>query len=418
MLNRSTASVFGIALLTAGSLAAADWKLLGYGAVRGQKGDGRVSYLAGDWGKLDQPELGSADETETTGQFALGLDVEWRTGLRTLIHVGGRRDPVTVVDSLGRELDDPIGLIEAFVDYRRALSNTSELQTRAGFFFLPTSFENVDPLWTSPYTLTLSALNSWIGEEVRPVGVDLAWMRRSDGGGHFRLGATVFGGNDTMGTLVAWRGFALHDRLTPFDGEVPLHRSVFPAFPKQERSTVPFSADLDDEPGYSVRAELRGSSVAFRATHIDTRGDRDLHPQPLGQYAWSTQFTWLGGEVHAGLLTLASEWGQGSTAMGFRGRGVPWVDADFEVGYLLASLGKGPFRLSARFDTFEVTERDGGILDDNTEDGDATTVAAFWTFAEKLRVGVEAVDVQAERRRLPIRTIDNDQIKAEIRYRF
>ena len=40
--------------------------------------------------------------------------------------------------------------------------------------FLPTSRENVDPLWQSPYTLTLSSLNTWIGEEVRLAGLDVA----------------------------------------------------------------------------------------------------------------------------------------------------------------------------------------------------------------------------------------------------
>ena len=397
---------------------AAEWKLLGYGAVRAQQADGRASYLAGDWGKLDQPAIADDDSTEASGQVALGLDVEWTPSLRTFVHVGGRLDPVTAVDSLGRDTGDPVGLLEAFVEYRRALSDHSELQGRGGFFFLPTSFENVDPLWTSPYTLSLSALNSWIGEEVRPVGLDIAWLRRNDDGRRFRLGATAFVGNDTMGALVAWRGFAFHDRLTPWAGEVPLHRSVFPPFPKQEHSTEPFRTDLDGEPGFSLRGEFQGSVFSVRASHLDTRGDRDLHPAHFGHYAWKTQFSWLGGEARFGDFVLASEWGTGSTTMGFRGRGVPWVDADFEVGYLLASYAPGAFRISARYDTFDVTDRDGGVLDKNDESGTAATVAVFWTFAERWRLGLEAITVDAERPRLPVPEIDNDQLKAEIRYRF
>lgn len=395
-----------------------EWKLLGYGAVRVQQADGRPSYLAGDWGKFDLPAIADDDSNEGSGQLAVALDVDWTPSLRTFVHIGGRVDPVTTVDSTGRELGDPVGLLEAFVEYRRALSDHSELQTRGGFFFLNTSFENIDPLWTSPYTLSLSALNSWIGEEVRPVGLDIAWLRRDDSGGHVRFAVTAFGANDTMGTLIAWRGFAFHDRLTPWGGEVPLHRSVFPAFPKQERSTEPFRADLDGEPGFSARGEFQGGNFAARGSYLDTRGDRDLHPSNFGQYSWRTRFGWLGGEAHVGLLTLVGEWGQGSTTMGFPGRGVTWVDADFEVGYLLASIAPGPFRFSARYDTFEVVERDGNLLDRNDEDGIATTLAAFWKFGGRFRLGLEAIQVDAQRPRLAVPAIEGDQLKAELRVRF
>ena len=41
---------------------------------------------------------------------------------------------------------------------------------KTGAFFPTISLENDDLGWTSPYTLTPSAINSWIGEELRTIG--------------------------------------------------------------------------------------------------------------------------------------------------------------------------------------------------------------------------------------------------------
>jgi hypothetical protein len=49
-------------------------------------------------------------------------------------------------------------------------------------YFPQPSRENVDPLWSSPYTITLSALNTWIGEEVRLTGLEAALVHRGDNG--------------------------------------------------------------------------------------------------------------------------------------------------------------------------------------------------------------------------------------------
>ena len=53
----------------------------------------------------------------------------------------------------------------------------SRLKLRAGAFFLATSRENVDALWENAYAISSSALNSWFGEELRPIGLDASWMR-------------------------------------------------------------------------------------------------------------------------------------------------------------------------------------------------------------------------------------------------
>ena len=39
------------------------------------------------------------------------------------------------------------------------------------------SRENVDALWENAYAVSSSALNSWFGEELRPIGFDVSWVR-------------------------------------------------------------------------------------------------------------------------------------------------------------------------------------------------------------------------------------------------
>lgn len=62
-------------------------------------------------------------------------------------------------------------------------------------------------LWENPYAISSSALNTWFGEELRPIGLDLTWRH-----GGALAGASLFRGNDTFGALPVDRGWALHDR--------------------------------------------------------------------------------------------------------------------------------------------------------------------------------------------------------------
>ncbi|MBV9186894.1 MAG: hypothetical protein JO093_14860 [Acidobacteria bacterium] len=112
------------------------------------------------------------------------------------------------------------GVVEAYVDL-----HSEHFEVRAGQFFLGTSRENVGPLWTSPYTVSFSPLNSWIGEEFRPVGVDLAWRPNF----YVTAGATAFRNNDSMGALLAWRGWSVGNRLSVYNEALPLPPLFFAA---------------------------------------------------------------------------------------------------------------------------------------------------------------------------------------------
>jgi hypothetical protein len=331
------------------------------------------------------------------------------------------------------ELTDEFGLVEAFVEYKTKVRQRDRLRLRAGQFFLPTSRENVDTMWSSPYTLTWSAINSWIAEEVRPIGVgfdyDMAWGQRDT----WTIGGAYFTGNDTSGTLLAWRGWAMHDRLSVYDEVVPLPPLdvLMPGgsfWMQRNDGTKPFGSDLDDETGQAVylRYERPQSTVA-QWTRYENKGDRTVyHSGPAGsgpgyEYAWETEFDLYALELHLSpSFVVLGELMDGTTGMGFMGG--PWIQVSYESYYLLASYQKGNFRLSGRFDVFETHDVDGYSGMKESEDGEAWTVALMWDATDALRFAVEAVEVSGERPGVHYSgletSLDASAVSLELRYYF
>src|SRR5882757_2934511 len=104
-------------------------------------------------------------------------------------------------------------LLEGYVRYRPVSTTAWRWSVKAGAFFPPISLENTELGWNSPWTLTPSAINTWVGEELRTIGVegDLEWRSEER---TITAMASLFGWNDPAGVLVADRGWALHDRVT------------------------------------------------------------------------------------------------------------------------------------------------------------------------------------------------------------
>ena len=108
-----------------------------------------------------------------------------------------------------------VGVSEAFVQWRPFPSSSIRWQARAGAFFLPVSLEHRLLGWTSPYTLSASALNTWIGEEFRVIGaeVEARWLGAASGyRGDIALVGGAYGWNEGAGVVIAERGWALDDR--------------------------------------------------------------------------------------------------------------------------------------------------------------------------------------------------------------
>jgi hypothetical protein len=266
------------------------------------------------------------------------------------------------------------GTPEAYVEAHAPLGG-SRFKLRAGAFFLATSRENVDELWENPYAISSSALNSWFGEELRPVGLDAVWLR-----GGATLGATVFRGNDTFGALPLDPGWSLHDRWTVLGQKV-----------RTGRVYTSVSAETDHRLGWSARAGWSSHQVNALFTHIDNRSDGMLYGD---LYNWKTRFEVLGVDYTRNDWTVAAETGWGPTELFFpRGS----FEADLRASYLLLSRRLRRGRATARFDAFS----------NGASHKHALTLAAFWTPAPKLSVGIELSAGGGERRGI-----------ADLRYRF
>jgi len=398
MINRCYFGSFVIALCALVDPAFAqdenpDW--YGFVGVRGGLVEGQAGWPEGGFGRLYGGADG-VDDTDPWGRLEAQLGLDWTAGTswRGRLHGLARAEDSDVPGPA-------VGLTEAWVGYQRAVGNQSELMARGGLMFYPSSQENIDPLWGSPYTLTYSAINSWFAEEFRPIGLDVEWRRFLESGQEWSAAATVFAGNDTLGTLLAWRGWAMHDRLSVVGERLALP-PVFSleadgSFGQNQRlfRTTAFGEDLDDRPGlaFRVRTDKPGRFNAQLAW-IDNRGDRALHGQ---EYAWHTRF-WLAGGFFrvTESLEMMVELTRGRTTMNFPG--MPWVDADFQAAYWLGSIDTAIGRWSLRHDRFTVSDQlrnlGWGVFDDR---GQAWTLAWIHRLGERSRFGAELLWLDSRR---------------------
>jgi hypothetical protein len=380
----------------------------GYAAAQTINATGPESWRTGDFGRLDA----GAARDRVLGVAQLGADfapVKWFD-----VHASGvaRRDPD---DYQG----DSAGLLEAYADLRATFSS-DEIQLRAGQFFLPTSRENIDPLWTSPYTIHFSAINSWIGEEVRPRGLDLQWRHTLQNGASLTAAATAFRDNDTMGTLLAWRGWSVGSRLSTWNDVLPLPplNVLTTSFPAQRDGTVPLERDLDGRTGYSARVRYAIPQRALvQVTMLDNKGERELY---RGEYSWRTKFALAGVQLgDPDAESFAAEYITGSTGMGAAPN---FVQADFRAAYALLSEKRGRNRWTARYDIFRVMDKDHSAAGSNEDSGRSWTLAYFFDVAKALRAGAEFTQVVAKRPAAAESGFDESQngreVTVELRYKF
>ena len=395
---RSAHTVVRLVLVAAAFAPAANaqtFKVFGYLSGREAYVKAPPSWTHGGFGRFDVGADSAGDHaTRATGLAQIGAEwapAKWFTAHAQLL---GRAEPS---GTKGKR----VGVVEAYAEL-----HTDRWRVRAGEFFLPTSRENSDPLWTSPYTITWSALNSWMGQEVRPIGADVQFSPNF----YATLGVTAFRGNDTMGTLPAARGWTFSSRLTVYDEEV--------AVPPPEGSPRPIGPDLDGKWGHSERIRVQLPERALlQLTHLDNRAEL---VERRGQTPWMTKFDHAGAQLGTtGPATLAAEWLSGQTTVGFPGG---TFTLDFDTVYLLGSYKMGRQRLSGRIERFSTRSHARFNPDFSREHGHTVTVAWFQEPSDHLRYGLEGVKADGNRPGLTgigagVNT-GGTLITAEVRYKF
>src|SRR5262249_54108024 len=99
----------------------------------------------------------------------------------------------------------------------------------------------------------------------------------------------VFGWNDTSGTLLSFRGWALHGVRTGLHTEFTLPPLTRFMRRRQDDGTYP-AWEIDHRPGFYGRLEWRPPApVVVQVFHYDNRGDRTSERDL--QWAWQTRFS-------------------------------------------------------------------------------------------------------------------------------
>lgn len=263
----------------------------------------------------------------------------------------------------------PFGLTEGYLQFRPYPFAGYRLRIKAGAFYPPISLENRASGWESPYTLTSSAIDSWLAIEVRTIGIEaqLDWLGTRQGH-DFDLSVTggAFGWNEGAGTFIAGDGFTLTDRQTPLGGRVGL-----PGDPVLF-NLEPFR-QLDGRVGVYGGLEMRWfNRLVVRALRYDNRADPTVENFVSGAMPWETTFDAVGARFESGDgWTAIVQSLKGETSIVPGGFVLDWP---FKAQYALIARQFGRNTVSARYDRFEV--------DPNTTDGAETGHAwtAAWVF--------------------------------------
>jgi hypothetical protein len=302
---------------------------------------------------------------------------------------------VAVADLQAQGQTSPeLGVISAWVRWRPVSTSAWRWSLRAGAFFPPVSLENDGIGWTSRWTLTPSAIDSWVGEELRTIGAEARVEHRSATHGNFEFGLALFQWNDPAGDLISGRGWALGDVTSPLNATV---REPDATNNGQWIAYKPF-VENDGRTGWHADAQWTSpGGLRVRALRYDNRADPNTDSEHAGRevYSWRTRFDSLGAEWPLRGFVFASQFMDGSTII----EPVPslYFETKFRAFYLLAARNFGKWRPTLRYDRFRI--RNDPEFPDNPfdEDGHAWTLALNWRPTEQWRLTGEWLRVDSTR---------------------
>ncbi|HEY4368299.1 MAG TPA: hypothetical protein VGN07_13780 [Steroidobacteraceae bacterium] len=314
---------------------------------------------------------------------------------------------------------NPIDFTEAFLEWRPYPDSQWRWRSRIGAFYPPISLENRAIGWQSLYSLSPSAINTWIGEEMRAMGVEVAATDTGASSGRaFDLTfiGGVYGWNDPMGVLIFQRGWAINDRQTTLFGALPR-----PLARAGERD-IEFFHEIDDRPGYYAGAEMKWQQGhTLRYMHYDNRGDPSRSNDR--DDSWLTRFDSIGARLELSEhWTLIAQGLYGDTGVGNSSDGRGALIADYWSYFTLGSYRTGPHRLSLRYDRMSVESVRGARFFDSRQNAKAWTAAWMFDWNDHWQAAVEALRIDGtvgERARAGLSPAAvEEQLQVALRYSF
>jgi hypothetical protein len=317
-----------------------------------------------------------------------------------------------VIDTYGDHNRNPVDLSEFYLDIRPFPVSAIRWRGRIGAFYMPVSLENRGVGWTDVYSITPSAVNTWIGEEFRTIGAEIEarWLGAGSGYlGDFALVGAVYGWNEPAGVLLAQKGFTLTDRPSTLFGYLGL-------------PPIGLYHEIDRRPGYYAGATWRHHDrLEVRALHYDNLADPSAETQS-GFYAWHTRFDSAGARLEPDAhWTFIAQAIDGDTAVG-GGGGDPLLLWRFRAAFALASYEWGRERVTVRYDEFHTHQVSGFFGPPRDQDGHAWTLASSYEPGEHWQILAEwirAISSFPPRMALDESVTDvQSQVQIAVRYRF
>ena len=277
------------------------------------------------------------------------------------------------------------------IKYQPIIKTEIKYSLRIGMFYPELSVENTDTGWLSPDTYTQSAINTWFGEELRIFGAEASLFksgRRSASPWSWDAKIGLYKGNDPIGSVIAWRGFGMHDRQSLFNERVEF--AAYPFVVSNEGINHPSWVEpfheLDSRFGGYLGVHLNYlRRTEFKYYRYDNFADPNaVNSQRL--YAWRTKFHSLAlNHKVSKNWQVKSQLLHGSTLMGNN-----FVHVDYTAGFLQSTYAvSATSKITARIDVFDVSERDDIPEDVNTSFGHAITLNYQYNINQQWRIGSE-----------------------------
>ena len=300
-----------------------------------------------------------------------------------------------------RHQEHTVDLLEAFVSFLPPQKGPLGFSARAGIMWPEISLEHTTGgAWSTVNTLTPSAINAWVGEEVKVLGLE-GTVRTSIGDNMLAFTGSAFRNDDTAGTLLSFRGWALHNEKATVFGHIPLP-PLNPFISQLQDDQTRSFLELDHRVGFYGRVEWRPPSpVSVALFYYDNRADPTAFKAFNGQlqWGWRTRFWNLG--VSADLTPktrLLAQAMSGSTIMGFETNGKPWVHTRFSAAYVSVTRSlSDKAAVTGRIEGFRTHEMGSEMSPLESERGWSTTVALRYNISDGLTGFAEALNVRSRR---------------------